>query len=137
MTYKREDEGDETVLKIEGTLDAVTAPELKTVMDGLVSEQRKTVTLDLSLLRIIDSSGVAVIVNLAKRIRANPDGQVNRGASGPTEGDLPVAAAGSRVPDIDRERRPVRSGAGSGSAFGPPSSHRRDPGPPGLVSAII
>lgn len=71
MKYERKDVGDETTLSIEGTLDAVTAPELRGVVDQLVNEQRPSVTLDLSALRLIDSSGVGVIVALFKRIRAN------------------------------------------------------------------
>jgi anti-sigma B factor antagonist len=75
MKHSRADNGNETVLKIEGTLDAVTAPELRSVVDDLVSESRKEVTLDLADLRLIDSSGVGVIVSLFKRVRAN-GGQV-------------------------------------------------------------
>jgi anti-sigma B factor antagonist len=70
MKYSRTDNGEETVLKIEGTLDAVTAPELRSVVDELVTASRKEVTLDLSALRLIDSSGVGVIVSLFKRVRA-------------------------------------------------------------------
>jgi anti-sigma B factor antagonist len=75
MKHSRTDNGNETVLTIEGTLDAVTAPELRTVVDDLVNESRKEVTLDLASLRLIDSSGVGVIVSLFKRVRAN-GGQV-------------------------------------------------------------
>jgi anti-sigma B factor antagonist len=75
MKHSRTDTGNETVLKIEGTLDAVTAPELRSVIDDLVSESRKEVTLELTDLRLIDSSGVGVIVSLFKRVRAN-GGQV-------------------------------------------------------------
>jgi anti-sigma B factor antagonist len=75
MKHSRADNGNETVLKIEGTLDAVTAPELRSVVDDLVNESRKEVTLDLVDLRLIDSSGVGVIVSLFKRVRAN-GGQV-------------------------------------------------------------
>jgi anti-sigma B factor antagonist len=75
MKHSRADNGDDTVLKIEGTLDAVTAPELRSVVDALVNESRKEVTLDLVDLRLIDSSGVGVIVSLFKRVRAN-GGQV-------------------------------------------------------------
>ena len=75
MKHSRADNGSETVLKIEGTLDAVTAPELRSVVDDLVNESRKEVTLDLVDLRLIDSSGVGVIVSLFKRVRAN-GGQV-------------------------------------------------------------
>jgi anti-sigma B factor antagonist len=75
MKYTRKDEGEETTLEIDGTLDAVTAPELRSVVDQLVNERRREVTLDLTSLRLIDSSGVGVIVSLFKRIRAN-GGQV-------------------------------------------------------------
>jgi anti-sigma B factor antagonist len=75
MKHSRTDNGNETVLTIEGTLDAVTAPELRSVVDDLVNESRKEVTLDLAALRLIDSSGVGVIVSLFKRVRAN-GGQV-------------------------------------------------------------
>lgn len=75
MKHTRTDNGDETVLEIDGTLDAVTAPDLRAVVDQLVNERRKSVTLQLESLRLIDSSGVGVIVSLFKRIRAN-GGQV-------------------------------------------------------------
>ena len=75
MKFTRKDEGEETTLIIEGTLDAVTAPDLRTVVDEIVNEQCKNVTLELSALRLIDSSGVGVIVSLFKRVRAN-GGQV-------------------------------------------------------------
>ena len=45
------------------------------VVDEIVNEARKEVTLDLSALRLIDSSGVGVIVSLFKRVRAH-GGQV-------------------------------------------------------------
>jgi len=70
MKYSRKDNGEATVFEIEGTLDAVTAPELRSVVDDLVNSNRKEVTLDLSALKLIDSSGVGVIVSLFKRVRA-------------------------------------------------------------------
>ncbi len=73
--YSRTDNGDETTLSIEGTLDAATAPDLRAVIDQIVEEGRRNITLDLSTLRLIDSSGVGVIVSLFKRVRAN-GGQV-------------------------------------------------------------
>src|SRR5262245_14011931 len=73
--YARTDSGDETILRIEGTLDAATAPDLRAVVDQIVDEQRMSITLELSGLRLIDSSGVGVIVSLFKRVRAN-GGQV-------------------------------------------------------------
>lgn len=75
MKYTRTDNEEGTTLAIEGTLDAVTAPDLRSVVDAIVNESRKEVTLELSSLRLIDSSGVGVIVSLFKRVRAN-GGQV-------------------------------------------------------------
>lgn len=75
MSYTRTDNGIETVVQFEGTLDAVTAPEFRTLVDELVAENRQSITLELSSLRLIDSSGVGVIVSLFKRVRAN-GGQV-------------------------------------------------------------
>ncbi|AUX29248.1 MULTISPECIES: STAS domain-containing protein [Sorangium] len=75
MSYTRTDNGNETVVQFEGTLDAVTAPEFRTLVDELVAENRQNITLELSSLRLIDSSGVGVIVSLFKRVRAN-GGQV-------------------------------------------------------------
>jgi anti-sigma B factor antagonist len=74
-TYSRTDSGEETILRIEGTLDAATAPDLRHVVDAVVDEGRLLITLELSGLRLIDSSGVGVIVSLFKRVRAN-GGQV-------------------------------------------------------------
>ena len=71
MKFSRPDNGEETMLVIEGTLDAVTAPELRGVVDNIVGQNKREVTLDLSQLRLIDSSGVGVIVSLFKRVRAN------------------------------------------------------------------
>ena len=57
-------------LRIEGELDAVTAPELRPTLDQLAEEAPKLVDVDLSSLRMIDSSGVGVIVSLYKRLRS-------------------------------------------------------------------
>jgi anti-sigma B factor antagonist len=70
MGHTRTDHGDETTLTIDGTLDAVTAPELRPVLDALVAEGRRKIVVDLASLRLIDSSGVGVLVSLFKRVRA-------------------------------------------------------------------
>ena len=70
MKFKRTDRGDQTVLSIEGALDAVSAPDLRPTLDTLVNENRQQIIIDLSMLRLIDSSGVGAIVALYKRIHA-------------------------------------------------------------------
>ncbi len=67
--FSRKDYGETTVLRIEGVLDAVTAPDIRPTIEALVAERRRTITVDLSALRLIDSSGVGVIVSLYKRCR--------------------------------------------------------------------
>ena len=70
MRLSRIDRAEETELVISGVLDAVTAPEIRPTIDALVEEKRTSVIVDLSSLRLIDSSGVGVIVSLFKRCRA-------------------------------------------------------------------
>jgi anti-sigma B factor antagonist len=56
-------------LAVEGELDAVTVPDLRKEIDTLASAAPKRVEVDLSLLRMVDSSGVGAIVSLYKRVR--------------------------------------------------------------------
>jgi anti-sigma B factor antagonist len=70
MTFSRTDTGDVTVLRIEGALDAMSTPELRPVIDAIVNDKRVKVDVELSALRLIDSSGVGAIVSLYKRMRA-------------------------------------------------------------------
>src|SRR5688500_15586846 len=70
MTISRVDSGEDTTLRIEGVLDAVTSPSMRPVLDTLVGEQRKKITVDLEALRLIDSSGVGAIVSLFKRVKS-------------------------------------------------------------------
>ena len=59
------------MLRLSGSLDAMTAPELLPTIDRLVEEKRTRVTVHLEGLDLIDSSGVAAIVALYKRTRSN------------------------------------------------------------------
>jgi anti-sigma B factor antagonist len=68
--FSRTDHDDRTTLRIEGVLDAVTVPDIRPTVDAIVNEQRKVIEVDLSSLRLIDSSGVGVIVSLYKRCNA-------------------------------------------------------------------
>jgi anti-sigma B factor antagonist len=70
MNYSRSDEDDATTLRIRGELDALSASELRPLLDELVHDQRRSVTVDLSELRMVDSSGVGALVSLYKRVRA-------------------------------------------------------------------
>lgn len=70
MKYTRTDSDEATTLEIIGTLDALTVPEIRSCVDTLVDDDRSDIVVDLSSVELIDSSGVAVIVSLYKRVRA-------------------------------------------------------------------
>ena len=75
MNYSRSDEGERTILRIRGELDALSASDLRPALDQVVEDQRKDVTVDLSELRLVDSSGIGALVSLYKRVRGT-GGQV-------------------------------------------------------------
>jgi anti-sigma B factor antagonist len=70
IEFSRTDQGDISNVRIAGTLDVNTATEIGPVIDGLVAERRTRVVVDLGGLDLIDSSGVAVLVAMYKRVRA-------------------------------------------------------------------
>ena len=59
----------ETRLTVRGSLDINTAPQLAEEVDRIVATKPKQVTVDLSALDLIDSSGVAALVKLYKGVR--------------------------------------------------------------------
>ena len=71
MIHSLLQESGTTVLRVHGELDALSCPELRPVLDALVEKRKPAVTVDLSELRLIDSSGVGAMVSLYKRVRAN------------------------------------------------------------------
>jgi anti-sigma B factor antagonist len=56
-----------TTVRIEGELDAVTVTELRPFIDELVEKKHPRIVVDLSGLRLIDSSGVGALVFLYKK----------------------------------------------------------------------
>lgn len=70
MEYRTSKEGDTATLRIFGELDAVSVPEIRPELDRIVADGDKRVVVDLSGLRLVDSSGVGAIVSLFKRVRA-------------------------------------------------------------------
>ena len=95
MKFQRIDEGVTTTLTIAGSLDAISTPELRASIDTLVREKRASVQVDLSALRLIDSSGVGAIVSLFKRVK-------NAGGSFALIGVCGQPAAVCRLLKLDR-----------------------------------
>ena len=59
-----------SVLRIEGELDALSVVELRPIISGISEDKPLQVLVDLSPLRLIDSSGVGAVVALFKVVRA-------------------------------------------------------------------
>ena len=59
----------ETHVAVRGSLDINTAPQLAEEIDRIVATKPTKVTVDLSALDLIDSSGVAALVKLYKGVR--------------------------------------------------------------------
>jgi anti-sigma B factor antagonist len=57
-------------LSIEGELDAVSVSDLRGDLEKLLARQPARIDVDLSRLRMVDSSGVGALVSLYKRARA-------------------------------------------------------------------
>jgi anti-sigma B factor antagonist len=71
MIHTLTQDAETAVLRVRGELDALSCPELRPVLDTLAAKGKCVVTVDLSELRLIDSSGVGAMVSLYKRVRAN------------------------------------------------------------------
>lgn len=67
--FELQRQGDETRLMVRGSLDINSAPALAEEIDKIVATRPAAVTVDLSGLDLIDSSGVAALVKLYKGIR--------------------------------------------------------------------
>jgi anti-sigma B factor antagonist len=70
MIFTTSIDGGTVTLNITGELDAVSVPDLRPVLDDLISKGHKKIVIDLSGLRLIDSSGVGAIVYLFRKLRA-------------------------------------------------------------------
>jgi anti-sigma B factor antagonist len=70
MNFNLSTQEDSAVLSIAGELDALSVLDLRPVINRIEEDQPSKVLIDLSHLRLIDSSGVGAIVALFKRVKA-------------------------------------------------------------------
>ena len=70
MHFNLDKQNGASVLRIEGELDAISVGELRPIINGIGEERPSRVLVDLSPLRLIDSSGVGAVVSLFKLVRA-------------------------------------------------------------------
>lgn len=70
MLFNLNTQKDASVLRIEGELDALSVVDLRPIINKIGEERPPKVLVDLSHLRLIDSSGVGAIVALFKVVRS-------------------------------------------------------------------
>ena len=73
----------DAVLALRGEVDAYTGPNLSEYLDAAMAETSGNVTLNLSEVSFVDSSGIAVLVAAAKKLR-------ERGKALVVEGPVPM-----------------------------------------------
>ena len=61
---------DVLTVRFEGALDALTVVDLRGVIAEVLAERPRSVTVDLGLVTLLDSSGVGAIVSLFKQLKA-------------------------------------------------------------------
>ena len=61
---------DRTVVRVTGDLDVITAPRLRQCFADLVRHGHHDLVVDLDEVGFVDSTGLAVLVNALKRVRA-------------------------------------------------------------------
>jgi anti-sigma B factor antagonist len=69
LNFKKSHHNDFMVLSMAGKLDALTVPEIRPEIERIVTEGPRKVAVELSELKMIDSSGIAAVVSLFKRLR--------------------------------------------------------------------
>jgi anti-sigma B factor antagonist len=82
LNYVNQERGDTHVLRLQGSLDALTVPDVRPQVDRLIERGPIKVVVDLSSVTTIDSSGVAVVVSLFKRMNALGGGVRVAGVTG-------------------------------------------------------
>lgn len=70
MELKTTTNGKTIIIEISGELDATTVGEIRPKLNAIADAQPERIEVDLSRLRMVDSSGVGAIVALFKRVRA-------------------------------------------------------------------
>ena len=69
MNISESKQGNVTILKIQGKLDATSSPELDKHLSSLVEKGTRQIALDLASLDYVSSAGLRVFLSAAKRLK--------------------------------------------------------------------
>ena len=70
MNHSIVDQGSNSLLRVGGELDALSSPELRPTLEALAHDPGRNITVDLTHLKLIDSSGLGALISLYKQARA-------------------------------------------------------------------
>ena len=70
MIHSLIEHGRDSVLHLGGDLDALSSPELRPTLESLAHDPGRNITVDLSKLTLIDSSGIGALISLYKQALA-------------------------------------------------------------------
>jgi anti-sigma B factor antagonist len=95
--------GTATTVKLEGTCDLATAPELKAALQPLLPPEVRDVIVDVTDLEFIDSTGLGVILGAMRRLREGGGTLQIAGATGTVKRVLEVTDLDKVIPMVDTE----------------------------------
>jgi anti-anti-sigma factor len=90
-------DGDTVVLKLHGELDPHTAPTLRAHIDEALSDETRTLVLDVAGLLFIDSSGLRVIISAHKEMEGRGGRLVLRSPTPTTQRLLDITGLAEHV----------------------------------------
>ena len=98
-----DEKGTARTVRLEGTCDLAPAPELKAALQPLIPPDVDDVTVDVSGLGFIDSTGLGVILGAMRRLREGSGALRIAGAKGTVLRVLEVTDLDKVIPMVDAE----------------------------------
>jgi anti-anti-sigma factor len=71
VEVRTREEGDVSVVSVQGNLDTNTAPDAQSVLDGLMDEGKAKILMDFTELDYISSAGLRVLLATTKRLKSS------------------------------------------------------------------
>lgn len=103
LTIAVSENGSAHVVKLEGTCDLATAPDLRQALQPLVPPEVQDVIIDVSQLEFIDSTGLGVMLGAMRRLREGGGGLRIAGATGTVRRVLEITDLDKVIPLVDAE----------------------------------
>jgi len=70
MQVNMEEVGGVSVIRVKGDIDINTSPDIKKSFDRLITDKKDKVVIDFAAVDYVDSSGLATLVEILKKLRA-------------------------------------------------------------------